>query len=583
MPAGRPSSASQARGRPRDPSAAWWRHAVVYQVYVRSFADADGDGVGDIAGIRSRLGYLRALGVDAVWINPWYPSPLADGGYDVADYRTVDPELGTLADAEGLLADAHAAGLRVILDIVPNHTSSAHPWFQEALASPPGSRARARYLFRDGLGADGSLPPTNRRSLFGGPAWTRVREADGRPGQWYLHMFDPLQPDLDWRNPEVRAEFEDILRLWFERGADGFRIDVASGLAKDHDGRGLVEVDPPHPDSGAWVSADDPMLNQPAVHEIYRAWRRTADAQHPPRILVGEVHAPSPAVVATYLRSDELHAAFNFTFMRSPWDAARLRAAIDQTLETHAPVGAAPTWVLSNHDEIRHLTRYGRPSTGIRDRGEDERLPTDLELGRRRARAAALLLLALPGSVYLYQGEELGLPEVADLPDAVRRDPAWERSGHAIRGRDGCRVPMPWAGDAPPFGFGPPGSVPWLPQPTSWAERSVAAETGDPASMLSLYRAALAIRRTHPGLAGEALRWLSSADGVLLFEREEGFRCLVNLSQTPIPLPGPDVVVLRSDTRIGPIGDTAPDASAELPPDAAAWLATPRRPPATPR
>ncbi len=556
------------RPRHASPSGiAWWRRAVVYEVYIRSFADADGDGNGDIAGIRSRLPYLRDLGVDAIWITPWYPSPMADGGYDVADYLGIDPLFGTLDGALGLIDAAHATGLRVILDIVPNHTSSAHPWFVEALAADPGSPARARFVFRDGLGPDGGVPPTDRMSIFGGPAWTRVRDARGRPGQWYLHQFDPGQPDLDWRSPEVREAFEAILRTWFERGVDGFRIDVASGLVKDHEGQGLIAPRPPDPATGAWVSDDDPLMNQPGVHDIYRAWRRIADAQDPPRILLGEVHAPSTAAVASYLRADELHGAFNFEFLRCPWEASRLRAVIDETVATHAVVGAAPTWVLSNHDEIRHLTRYGRASTGIGDRRVQERMPSDLALGTRRARAAALLLLALPGSAYLYQGEELGLPEVSDLPEVALRDPTWERSGHAMRGRDGCRVPIPWSGTGVPFGFGPPGTDPWLPQPGTWAALSVEAESADPASMLSLYRAALAIRRRHPGLAGETVRWLPAPGGALVCERGEGFACAVNLSASRLRLPAGAKVLLRSDA------DAAE--GADLPPDAAAWLEVP--------
>jgi alpha-glucosidase len=554
---------------PIAPSAAWWRHAVVYEVYIRSFADADGDGIGDIAGIRSRLLYLHELGVDALWITPWYPSPMADGGYDVADYRGIDPMFGTLADAQGLIDDAHALGLRVILDIVPNHTSSAHPWFRAALASAPGSPARDRYVFRDGLGPAGDRPPTEWQSVFGGPAWTRVREPDGRPGPWYLHMFDPGQPDLEWRNPEVRSEFEGILRTWFARGVDGFRIDVASGLIKDHDNPSMPTRPPP--EAAAYIAQDDPMVNQAGVHEIYRDWRRIADAQDPPRILLGEVHVPAASDVARYLRPDELHGAFNFQFLRCPWDAAALRTVIDETIASHAPVAAAPTWVLSNHDETRHVTRYGRAHTGIRDHSLDDGQPSDLALGTRRARAAILLLLALPGSAYIYQGEELGLPEVEDLPEDVLQDPVWVRSGHAIRGRDGCRVPIPWSGSAPPFGFGPPGSTPWLPQPAGWSTRSVAAEAGDPASMLELYRAALRIRRRSPGLAGEHIHWLPAPDGVLLFERQPGFRCLVNLSAEPYRLSPGSRTLLRSDAGA--------EEGADLPPDAAAWLeAAPPRP-----
>jgi alpha-glucosidase len=548
----------------------WWRRAVVYQVYIRSFADADGDGVGDIAGIRSRLPYLRDLGVDALWITPWYPSPMADGGYDVADYRAIDPVFGSLADAVALIDDAHGHGLRVVLDLVPNHTSSAHAWFVRALADGPGSPARARYVFRDGLGPDGAEPPNAWRSLFGGPAWRRVTEADGQPGQWYLHQFATEQPDLDWDNPEVRAMFEDVLRTWFARGVDGFRIDVANSLVKDlsaidRPGEGAVSLDASAPGTMT------PLSDQEGVHDVYRAWRAIADAQDPPRILLGEVHAPTPSRLARYVRPDELHGAFNFAFLRCPWDPARLRAVIDETLVAHGAVGAAPTWVLSNHDEIRHVTRYGRALTGIADRAHDERLPTDVALGTRRARAAILLMLALPGGVYLYQGEELGLPEVEDLPEAALRDPMHVRSGGAVRGRDGCRVPLPWSGEAPPFGFGPPGSSPWLPQPAAWAGLSVEAEAGDAGSMLALYRAGLRLRAALPGLTGESFRWLPAPDGVLLFERDAGLRCALNLSRATIAVPDGSTVLLRSDVTAGGRGTDR----ASLPTDTAAWLTVP--------
>lgn len=567
----------------------WWRRAVVYQVYIRSFADADGDGIGDLPGIRSRLPYLRDLGVDALWVNPWYPSPMVDGGYDVADYRAIDPRFGTLDDARRLLDDAHAVGLRVLGDIVPNHTSAQHPWFREALAAPPGSPARDRYVFRDGRGPGGELPPNNWPSVFGGHAWTRVRATRGsagpggtaagrgsatpaglRPGgpaQWYLHLFDPAQPDLNWENPEVRAEFESILRFWFERGLDGFRIDVAHGLAKDAALPDLVEG------AGPWNAADDhPFWGQEGTHEVYRAWRRIGD-EHGGRVFIGEIGPmgpDGPRRLARYVRPDELHQAFDFDFLRSEWDAGRLRDAIDRTLAALAPVGAPATWVLSNHDMPRHLTRYGQPYTGL-EAWEPwiERQPVDLALGERRARAAALLLLGLPGAAYVYQGEELGLEEVRDLPEALLQDPTWERSAHEWRGRDGCRVPIPWSGDAPPFGFGPSGTTPWLPQPAGWAARSVAAETGDPASMLELYRAALRLRGDRPGLAGEGFGWLPAPDGILHFERDAGLRVVVNLSADPFALPASRTDLLRSDA---PVGGAARDL---LPPDAAAWYVMP--------
>ncbi len=545
------------------PTGEWWRRAVVYQVYIRSFADGDGDGVGDIAGIRSRLPYLRGLGVDGIWITPWYPSPMADGGYDVADYRDIDPLFGSLDDATGLLEDAHRLGIRVLIDLVPNHTSDRHPWFRRALAEPPGSRARARYIFRDGRGPDGGLPPNGWTSAFGGPAWTRIAEPDGRPGQWYLHLFAPEQPDLDWANAEVREEFESILRFWFDRGIDGIRIDVAHAMVKDP---ALPDLPPEVTAGVARLEGQHPHWDQPGVHEIHRTWRALADGYEPRRVLMGEVGVEDPERLSHYLRPTQLHTAFNFPFMAARWDAPELRSVIDTTLDTHRRVGAAPTWVLSNHDATRHLTRLGRPYTGIRRRELDDIQPVDLALGARRARAAALLLLALPGSAYLYQGEELGLWEVEDIPEELLRDPLWERSGHEVRGRDGCRVPMPWSGATPPFGFGPPGSTPWLPQPAAWSRLTAEAEESDAGSMLQLYRAALRLRRHHAGFGGETLRWLPSPAGTLLFERGDGCFCAVNLSATRMPVPAGRTTLLSSEPASAD-GSSRDDLAV----DAAAW------------
>lgn len=536
----------------------WWRRAVIYQVYLRSFADGDGDGIGDIAGLRSRLPYLAGLGVDAVWVTPWYPSPMKDGGYDVADFRDVDPTFGTLAEAELLVRDAHALGLRVLVDIVPNHTSDQHPWFREAVASGRGSPARSRYLFRDGRGDGEEEPPNDWTASFGGPAWTRVVEPDGRPGQWYLHLFAPEQPDLDWTHPEVAADFERTLAFWFDRGLDGFRIDVAMGLAKDPS---LPDLGHPGalPDGERWV-VDHPYYDRDEVHAIWRGWRRIADVYDPPRVFVGEIALTSPARLARYLAPGELHTAFNFDFLKCAWDARALRATVDSTLAELSGVGAPATWVLGNHDEVRVLSRLGRKDTAWSyplGFGPGE---PDLASGERRARAAALLLLALPGGAYVYQGEELGLPQVMDLPDEVLQDPTWERSGRTDRGRDGCRVPFPWSGDRSPFGFGPPGSVPWLPQPEAWVTRTVGAQDADDRSTLRLYRTALALRRAEPGLAGDAFAWHPSPEGTLVFARGDGFVCAVNLSDRPLELPADRTRLLRSDGASGPLG-----------PDAAEW------------
>jgi alpha-glucosidase len=548
------------------PTQAWWPNAVVYQVYLRSFADADGDGVGDIPGLRARLPWIRALGADAVWVNPWYPSPMVDGGYDVADYRAIDPRFGTLDDVRGLIDDAHALGLRVLADIVPNHTSADHPWFREAMDAEPGSAARARYLFRDGRGPSGDEPPNNWLSVFGGRAWTRSPRTGLRPAQWYCHLFDPLQPDLDWSNPEVREEFEAILRFWFDLGIDGFRIDVAHGMVKAD---GLPDVPG---GAGPWVGGmSHPYWGQEGVHDILRDWRRVADAYPDPRVLIGEVGPTEDdkhARMARFVRPGELHGVFNFDLMAAAWDAEALRAAIDGPMAEHSGVAAPVVWVLGNHDTPRQVTRYGRATTSAPTREEQAMAhPSDLDLGVRRARAAALLLLALPGPAFLYAGEELGLPDVDDLPDEVIDDPVWRRSGFTIRGRDACRVPLPWAGDGPPFGFSRPGARTWLPQPAAWASVTAETQERDPASVLALYRAALAVRHAHPGLAGWDFRWTTAPAGVLAFERDAGFACIVNVSGAAVPLPRGARVILRSDA--GAL------ATAPLQPDAAAWVQSP--------
>ncbi|MGC9665339.1 glycoside hydrolase family 13 protein [Planosporangium sp. 12N6] len=536
----------------------WWRTAAIYQVYPRSFADGNGDGIGDLAGIADRLPYLRALGVDAIWFSPWYPSPMADAGYDIADHRDIDPAFGTLSQAEELIARAHALDLRIIVDVVPNHCSDRHPWFREAVAAAPGSAARELFWIRDGRGPDGDLPPNNWRSIFGGPAWTRLPD-----GQWYLHLFAPEQPDLNWGNPKVREEFEDILRFWFDRGVDGVRIDSASVVAKDP---GLADFDPEAPPS------PHPYDDRDEVHDIYRAWRAVADGYPRRRALIGEVWLPDPVRFARYLSPDELHTAFNFDFLGCAWEAGALRRCIDATLATHAPVGAPATWVLANHDVTRTVTRYGRTDTTFDHAGRRLRhgSPSDLALGTRRARAAALLSLALPGSVYLYQGEELGLWEVEDLPDALRQDPIFSRTGGADPGRDGCRVPLPWSGQQPPFGFSPHGATgrPWLPQPDAWRDLTVQAQDGAPGSMLELYRAALRLRRQLSGPGAGALRWLDAPREVLAFIRGDDVACVVNLSAAPVRLPEHRAVVLAS----GPLdGD-------RLPTDTSVWLRVPGLP-----
>ena len=561
-----PDVARRARdGEPSPISAsAWWRDAVIYQVYVRSFTDGDGDGIGDIAGLRSRLPYVRELGVDAIWINPWYRSPMVDAGYDVADYRDIDPRFGTLAEAEALVGEAHALGLRVIVDLVPNHTSDRHDWFEAALAAGPASAERGRYWFRAGRGADGELPPNDWRSEFGGSAWTRVHEPNGTPGEWYLHLFAPEQPDLNWAHPDVVAEFEEILRFWLDRGVDGFRIDVAHGLVKHPE---LPDIGYAESEARARTAADmvdHPHWDREEVHEIYRGWRRVSNGYDGERKFVAEAWVGDADRLARYLRPDALHTAFNFDFLACAWDASELRGVIEATLSAHDAVGAPATWVLSNHDVARHVTRYGRLRSGLdRDWTSADGAGVDLELGTRRARAAALLALALPGGAYVYQGEELGLWEVEDIPEPLLQDPGWARSRQT---RDGCRVPLPWSNDAAAFGFSPAGatSPPWLPQPAAWEGLAAEAQARDPRSMLSLYRAALRLRRTHPALGDGTLAWDHDAPpGTLGFAREPGFYCLINLSSEAVRVPAHHAVLLASAALDG----------GSLPPDAAVWLA----------
>ena len=548
---------------PRPAGAEWWRSAVIYQIYPRSFADADGDGIGDLPGILARLPYLVCLGVDALWLSPFYRSPQVDAGYDVADYRDVDPLFGRLADVDALLAAAHGQGLRIIIDLVPNHTSDEHAWFRAALASPEGSPERARYLFREGRGKAGRQPPNNWRSVFGGPAWSRA------PGerQWHLHLFDARQPDLDWTNPEVRAELEDVLRFWLDRGVDGFRVDVAHGLIKaaglpDHDGPAvMIEGDVPLKEGGGINRG--PMWDQDGVHEIYRAWRRVLDEYPGDRMMVAEAWIRPQSRLARYVRPDEMQQAFNFDYLLARWNAAAFRAVIDVSVDAMAAVGAPASWVTSNHDTVRYPSRLGLREPGRRPKGIDadgER--PDEALGLRRARAAALLTLALPGSAYLYQGEELGLPEHTTMPAEYRQDPAFRRTGGAEIGRDGCRVPLPWQADAPGFGFGP-GPNTWLPQPANFAPYAVDRQDGVAGSTLELHRVLLRLRRQHRLGVGQ-LQWLPCEPDTLMFDNG-GVRVLINFGSSPVALSAGAVLV--SSVPIEPAGS--------LPADSAAWISPP--------
>jgi alpha-glucosidase len=547
----------------------WWRQAVVYQVYPRSFADANGDGIGDLEGIRSRVPYLARLGVDAVWLSPFYPSALADGGYDVADYRDVDPRIGTLDDLDALVAALHAEGIRLIVDIVPNHSSDQHAWFQEALASPRGSAARERYIFRDGKGENGELPPADWPSTFGGPGWTRVED-----GQWYLNTFAKEQPDWNWDNPEVREDFLTTLRFWADRGVDGFRVDVAQLLVKD-----LPEELPSWAELQAMDSdhGTHPLQDRDEVQEIYAQWRAVFDQYDPPRIAVAEAHVSTPQRRAKYAAPTSLGQAFNFDLMWADFDPVSFRSVVEANLDQATLTGSSSTWVLSNHDATRHATRFGLPPAAETGKKAGTawmlagapRDGIDLELGTRRARAATLFLLGLPGSAYLYQGEELGLHEVGDIPADARQDPAYLRCAdtqawsHDGPGRDGCRVPLPWTSDGPSFGFGPASAH--LPQPSWFARSSVQAEEADAGSTLNLYREALRIRRALQ--AAETLAWVETdRNDVLHFRRPNGWEVVTNFGDHPFPLPAGDVLIAS-----GELGESA-DGTQSLPGATTIWL-----------
>ncbi len=540
--------------RMADPN--WWRQASVYQIYPRSFADSNGDGIGNLKGITAKVPYLKALGVDAVWLSPFYPSALADGGYDVDDYRNVDPKIGTLEDFDAMSAALHGAGIKLIVDIVPNHSSDRHEWFKEALASPKGSAARERYIFRDGLGENGELPPSDWDSVFGGPAWERITEPDGTPGQWYMHIFAKEQPDFNWDNPEVREDFLKTLRFWSDRGVDGFRIDVAHALTKNLEGTLPSKADlkaKAHGTDG-FLDGSHPYWDRDEVHEIYAEWRKLFDEYNPPRTAVAEawVHADRRA---RYASPEGLGQAFNFDLLQADFDAAQFRKIITKNLAEAAASGASSTWVFSNHDVVRHATRYGLPVAEPSD--EDEIMAgqagkqwlldggrqedVDVELGLRRARAASLLMFALPGSAYLYQGEELGLQEVGgEIPDSERQDPSFFRNNGVEVGRDGCRVPLPWTAEGPSFGFGEAGAH--LPQPEWFAAYAADVQDGVEGSTLELYRKALALRTELQ--SGESLEWIPNANPeVLHFRRPNGWQSVTNFGTDAAELPEGTVVV----------------------------------------
>ena len=526
----------------------WWRSGVIYQIYPRSFLDSNGDGMGDLPGITKGLSALKELGVDAVWLSPFYSSPQKDAGYDVSNYVEVDPIFGTLEDFDLLLDSAHQLGLRVMIDLVPNHSSDQHEWFQRALTSPKGSPERNFYHFKDGRGENGELPPNNWVSMFGGPAWTRVED-----GQWYCHLFDSSQPDLNWSNPEVGSEFEKILRFWLDRGVDGFRVDQPHAMAK---AAGL----PDHPyvdQAGAgFIEGREapPMWFQDEVHDIFRRWRAILDEYPGERAMCGEAYVLPLSLMAKWVRPDEFHQTFNFRFLDAGWDKEALVSAINESFDAFDSVGAPSTWVLSNHDVIRHASRFGgnygraTASDGI---GPDNPQP-DNELGLKRARGATLFMLGLPGASYLYQGEELGLPEHTTIEPKHRQDPTFERTGGVRVGRDGCRVPLPWEAGGLSNGFSEVAG--WLPQPDSYTAFSRDSLRGKSGSTLELYRAALALRK-QLALGEGSFDWISLGD-VLSYQNGE-LTISHNFGTEPQKLAGD--VLIRSGNEDGPLrpGETS--------------------------
>ncbi|MFT8536700.1 glycoside hydrolase family 13 protein [Bifidobacterium aquikefiri] len=599
----------------------WWKQAVVYQIYPRSFKDSTGSGLGDIAGITSKIDYLQQLGVDCIWLSPFYPSALADGGYDVADYRNVDPKLGTMADFDDLSAAGHAHGLKIVVDIVPNHSSNLHPWFQEALIAEPNSAARQRYIFRNGRGAQGELPPTDWIGNFGGSAWTRVAD-----GQWYLHLFAKEQPDFNWDNRDVREDFIKTLRFWSDHGADGFRVDVAHGLAKDlnrtdlNDWSALATLPLP-------IDGSHPLYDRDEVHEIFRQWRTVFDEYDPPRFAVAEAWV-NPARQYLYSSPKELGQIFNFEFAKKNWIRNEIHQAIEEGIEQAARSGSTSTWVMSNHDVIRHATRYALPQVPTKNglyhmQAKDWVLRDgssfieNRALGTRRSRAAIMLELALPGSAYVYQGEELGLFEVPDIPWNQLQDPeSFGTSGAASsKGRDGCRVPLPWVGSDHPilnavdvhefsvtqdvisrfghinpkdgsgsFGFSPSKKTDGsnhvteethLPQPDWYAHFAADVESSDPQSMLHLYQKSLQLRHELQ-TNNTSLTWLEGYDktssihdgadgqlgGVIAYKRANGWASITNFGSEPVSLPTGTVILTST-----PLNDDG-----KLPQDATAWI-----------
>ena len=519
----------------------WWRQAAIYQIYPRSFADSNGDGIGDLKGITSCIPYLKSLSLDAVWLSPFYPSALADGGYDVDDYRDVDPKLGTLADFDEMLAKLHDAGIRVFVDVVPNHSSNLHVWFKEAIAAEPGSAARNRYLFREGRGVNGELPPTDWVSHFAPSAWTHESAMGGKHNQWYMHWFAPEQPDFNWDNREIEDDFLKTLKFWADRGVDGFRIDVAHALKKDlSEPLRMLNVFEGLDERGA--KGKGILADRDDVFTIYKEWRKLFNQYDPPRVAVAEANVHSERL-PLYASEKTLGQGFDFRFIDALFDATAYRKCAQDALELAKKNKSSSTWTLSNHDQIRHATKMGlHASVDRRDwmLSNGTSHPLDKEAGTTTGLAATLFIMALPGCTYLYQGEELGLHEVTDIPENQIQDPQYLRNFKIDKGRDGCRVPLPWTRTGTSFGFGT-GSA-HLPQPNWFAEYSVEAEEGVAGTPLEIYRSALKLRKSL--ITEEKIKWhKTESDEVLHFSRPNGWNCITNFRGAKYPVPKGEFII----------------------------------------
>ena len=540
-------------------NAEWWRSAVIYQIYPRSFADGNGDGMGDLKGVTDRLESLAELGIDAIWFSPFFKSPQKDAGYDVSDYKDIDPLFGTLADFDVMLAKATKLGIKIIVDLVPNHSSDQHALFQAALKAAPGSKEREMYIFRDGKGWRGRKEPNNWKSVFGGNAWSRVVEPNGKKGQWYLHIFDSSQPDFNWDNPAVVEYFDGVLRFWLDRGVAGFRIDVAHGMKKR---KGLPDTKKSSTEMGgakpesemtiAELEEQNPFWGQPEVHEINKRWRKILD-EYDDRVMCGEAWIMPLERMASWVGPGEYHQTFNFGYMFADWKKEAQRKSINESLEAFGKVGAPSTWVFSNHDVIRHVSRFGMVNgvpqgDGIGPKGEQP----DEAIGLRKGRAATAFMLGLPGGAYLYQGEELGLPEHTTLDGKYRQDPTWFRTKGKRVGRDGCRVPLPWeAGANESNGFSTAGGDGWLPQPESYKRYARNLQVGQAGSTLELYKRLLNVRKQYDLGAGDFAWALEFENENSLAYVNKGVLVLANFEGHPVTLPAGEILATtQHDLRV---------------------------------